>query len=145
MANHRALATTVRYVQGPEVEREHHRRIAALQAAFLGQIRSPTRRARRVESSIAPSPPPPTPSVASVSMFGFDCKDPLAGIAPGTHRGELCSHFLGCFTCPNAIISPDPASSRASCRRASTAGGSLEVHPARFEALYAPLLRILEE
>jgi len=84
--------------------------------------------------------------VASVSMFGFDCKDPLAGIAPGTHRGELCSHFLGCFTCPNAIISPDPASlARILQAREHLQAAASQVHPARFEALYAPLLRILEE
>lgn len=29
-----------------------------------------------------------------VSMFGFNCKDAFAGIAPGTRRGELCTQNL---------------------------------------------------
>jgi hypothetical protein len=79
-------------------------------------------------------------------MFGFDCKDPLAGLAPGTRRGELCTSFLGCFTCPNAVITPDPASlARLLQARDHLQQAARAVHPARWEALYAPPLRILEQ
>jgi hypothetical protein len=79
-------------------------------------------------------------------MFGFDCKDPLAGVAPGTRQGELCANFLGCFTCPNAIITADAASlARLLQARDHLRAAAAQIHPARWEAVYAPLLRILEE
>ncbi|WP_324009669.1 hypothetical protein, partial [Parvimonas micra] len=30
------------------------------------------------------------------TTFGFKCKDPLAGIAPGSIRGSMCVKFFGC-------------------------------------------------
>ena len=81
-----------------------------------------------------------------MSMFGFDCKDPLAGIATGTRPGELCTNFLGCFTCPNAIITGDAASLAQLCQaRDHLRAAASAIHPARWQALYAPLLRILEQ
>jgi hypothetical protein len=79
-------------------------------------------------------------------MFGFDCTDPLAGIAPDTHQGELCTNFLGCFTCPNAIITADAASlARLLQARDHLRAAAGQIHPMRWEAIYAPLLRILEQ
>jgi hypothetical protein len=79
-------------------------------------------------------------------MFGFGCTDPLAGTAPGTRRGELCTHFMGCFTCPNAIITPDPATlARLLQAREHLRAASPALHPARWQTFYAPQLRILEE
>jgi len=79
-------------------------------------------------------------------MFGFDCKDPFAGVAPGTRPGELCTHFLGCFTCPNAVVTGDPAClARLLQAREHLRAASQHLHPARWEAVYAPSLRILEE
>jgi hypothetical protein len=79
-------------------------------------------------------------------MFGFDCKDPFAGIAPGTHRGELCTNFLGCFTCPNAVITADRTTlARLLQARDHLRAATAYVHPARWEAIYAPPLRILEQ
>ncbi|MGO9950329.1 MAG: site-specific integrase, partial [Steroidobacteraceae bacterium] len=61
-------------------------------------------------------------------------------------RGELCNNFLGCFTCPNAIIAADPASlSKLLQARDHLRGAAATVHPVRWDALYAPQLRILEE
>ncbi len=79
-------------------------------------------------------------------MFGFDCKDPLAGIAAGTRPGELCTNFLGCFTCPNAIIAGDAASlARLLQARDHLRAAARRFIRLRWQALYAPLLRILEE
>jgi hypothetical protein len=149
IANHAHLSTTVGYLQAPEVAAQNRVRVAALQSAFVGHIESPKlneslpKKIEHIRPSVHRSPPL---AGAAVSMFGFDCKDAFAGIAPGTRRGELCSNFLGCFTCPNAVITADAASlvrllqAREHLR---AAGGYL--HPARWEAIYAPQLRILEE
>lgn len=148
VANHRQVSTTVRYVEAPEVEAQHRARVAALQGAFLGHISHPPSAGTGAARAAATptTPPSAAPPVPAVSMFGFDCKDPLAGIAPHTRRGELCNNFLGCFTCPNAIITPDAASlARLLQARDHLRVAAAQIHPVRWEAIYAPLLRILEE
>ena len=147
IANHAHLSTTVSYVQGPEVESQNQVRIAALQGAFLGHIEGRLPAERTSAQSVAePSLDRPVPPGEAVSMFGFDCKDPLAGIAPGTRAGEFCTHYLGCFTCPNAVITAEPASlARLLQARDHLRSGTTYIHPARWEAIYAPQLRILEE
>jgi len=143
VANHAHLSTTVGYVHGPEVERQNQVRVAALQGAFLGHIEQ---RSSVVRTSALSGAQPSVPPGVAVSMFGFDCKDPFAGIAPGTRAGELCSHFLGCFTCPNAVITAEPASlARLLQARDHLRSASDYLHPARWEVIYAPQLRILEE
>lgn len=140
IANHAHLSTTVSYVQGPEVQSQNQVRVAALQGEFQGHIqgRGPKNNTEPLVHA--------APCGQAVSMFGFDCKDPLAGIAPGTRAGELCTHYLGCFTCPNAVITTDPASlARLVQARDHLRSGISYLHPARWEAIYAPQLRILEE
>lgn len=145
VANHAQLATTVRYVETPEVQAQHRTRIAALQSAFIGHI-------EQCQSTVAAEPAVLHESSAAfphgelVSMFGFGCTDPLAGTAPGTHRGELCTNFMGCFTCPNAIITPDPPTvARLLQARDHLRAVATTLHPARWQTFYAPQLRILEE
>jgi hypothetical protein len=141
VANHAHLSTTVSYVQGPEVKSQNQERVAALQGAFLGHIEG-----RIPAKGTEPSAERQVPRGPAVSMFGFDCKDPLAGMAPGTRTGELCTHYLGCFTCPNAVITGDPASlARLVQARDHLRLGNTYIHPARWDAIYAPQLRILEE
>ncbi len=145
VANHANLATTVRYVDTPQVQAQHRARIATLQSAFIGHIEQ--RRVTDAAESFASSGLGVTPPAGEVvSMFGFGCTDPFAGIAPGTRRGELCTNFMGCFTCPNAIITPDPATlARLLQARDHLRAAAAALHPARWEALYSPQLRILEE
>jgi hypothetical protein len=147
VANHAQLSTTVGYVRGPEVERENQLRVAALQGAFLGYIEKRTPASTTsAPSGCEPSAASTVPRGTAVSMFGFDCKDPFAGIAPGARAGELCTHFMGCFTCPNAVITAEPASlARLLQARDHLRSASNHLHPARWEVIYAPQLRILEE
>jgi hypothetical protein len=141
VANHVNLATTVRYVQTPLVQAKNRLRIADLQGAFLEHIEAQPD--PRTKTAAAPEPIPPG---RVVTMFGFDCKDPFAGVAPGTQHGELCTNFMGCFTCPNAIIPSDPATlARLLQARDHLRAAAATLHPARWEAVYAPQLRILEE
>lgn len=147
IANHAHLSTTVRYVQTPEVEAQHRVRIAALQQAFIGhivQVRSNSASERVSSKPACNKSSVPTGEV--VSMFGFNCKDPFAGVAAGTRPGELCTNFMGCFTCPNAIITPDPSTlARLIQARDHIRAASAVLHPARWQSIYAPQLQILEE
>ena len=149
VANHLQVGTTVRYVEAPEVEAQNRMRVAVLQRAFIGHIsRAQSEGARAVSTTpqVSPSLIPDAPRRPAVSMFGFDCKDPLAGVAPGTRPGELCGNFLGCFTCPNAIIRADPASlARLLQARDHLRAAAEQIHPARWQIVYAPLLHVLEE
>ncbi|HEY0745694.1 MAG TPA: hypothetical protein VGD63_03275 [Steroidobacteraceae bacterium] len=143
-ANHASISTTAAYIQGPEVAAEHGLRMAALQSAWLGHIEPVTRNG----SGAFPSDPPPEapPPGAAVSMFGFSCKDPLSGLAPGTRAGELCTNFLACLTCPNAVIPTDaPTLARLLHARDHLQAAAVHVHPARWAAIYAPQVRILDE
>ena len=127
------------------IELQHRERVAALQGAFIGHF---------VERQAGASPAPPAataigaPLLAGkvVTMFGFDCLDPFAGAAPGTRKGELCTHFMGCFTCPNAVIPSDPPTlARLLQARDHLNAAAGTLNPARWETFYAPQLRILEE
>jgi hypothetical protein len=143
-ANHASISTTAAYVQGPEVAAQHGLRMAALQSAWLGHI-EPT---VEVESTARPSEAPAqrVPSGTAVSVFGFSCKDPLSGLAPGTRAGVLCTNFLACLTCPNAIIPTDtPTLARLLHARDHLQAAAVHIHPARWAAIYAPQLRILDE
>jgi hypothetical protein len=149
IANHAHLSTTVGYVQGAEVEAQNRSRVAAIQNAFVGHIerRQLTKVSSEVEGADHSSGPVSShPKGAAVSMFGFNCKDAFAGIAPGTHEGELCTNFLGCFTCPNAVITAEaPSLARLLQARDHLRAADAYLHPARWEAIYRPQLRILEE
>lgn len=145
VANHASIATTVRYVQRPIVRQQNHARIAALQEAFVEHLSGPPTTTPSATTATS-SPSAAIPPGATVSMFGFDCTDPLAGTAPGTRRGEMCTNFMGCFTCPNAVIPPDPRSlARLLQARDHLRAAASMLHPARWQAFYGPQLRILEE
>jgi hypothetical protein len=149
IANHAHLSTTAGYVRGPEVQAQNRLRVAAIQRAYLGSIAPPS------SGNTASKPAAAGTTVLTqaqakggpaVSMFGFDCRDPFAGVAPGTHRGQLCTHFLGCFTCPNAVIAGDtPTLARLMQARDHLRAGATYLHPARWSAIYEPQLRVLEE
>ncbi len=144
VANHASISTTAAYVQGPAVAAQHGLRMAALQSAWLGHIEPTADHGSSAPSVAVPVDTPPPG--AAVSMFGFTCKDPLSGVAPGTRRGELCTNFLACLTCPNAIIPTDPPTlARLLHARDHLQAAAAHIHPARWAAIYAPQLRILDE
>ena len=151
IANHAHLSTTVSYVESPEVQAENRARVATLQSAFIGHVRGPDiDRAHRPPALGLPSEgierKDAFPAGEAVSMFGFSCLDPFAGVAPGTRPGELCTNFLGCLTCPNAILTHDaPTLARLLQARDHIRAASAHIHPARWAAIYAPQLAILEQ
>jgi hypothetical protein len=144
IANHSNIQTTVRYVEMPEVQAQNRVRVASLQLAFADSLGTTP-----IESSRELAAPQNMASIQPagvVSMFGFGCNDPYGGAAPATKRGELCTNFMGCFTCPNAVISPEPRTlARLLQARDHLREAAAGLHPSRWEVLYAPQLRILQE
>jgi hypothetical protein len=144
MANHASLSTTAAYVRGPQVAAQNTLRVAALQSALIGHIEPSAECGPSAPAAASSAEAPPAGS--AVSMFGFSCKDPFSGVAPGTRRGELCTNFLACLTCPNAIIPADaPTFARLLHARDHLRAAAAHIHPARWAAIYAPQLRILDE
>jgi hypothetical protein len=53
---------------------------------------------------------------------------------------------MGCFTCPNAVITPEPLTmARLLQAHDHLRAAAATLHPARWQASYAPQLCILEE
>jgi hypothetical protein len=151
IANHAQLSTTVAYVEGPEVHAQNQIRLATLQSALIKHLHDPRSTTSAggsttvAQDNVIPMQSTGPPEEA-VSMFGFSCKDPLSGIAPGSRKGDLCTNFLACLTCPNAIITHDARTlSRLLQAHDHMRAASSDMHPARWAAIYAPQLRILAE
>ena len=143
LANHATPDTTRRYVDRPVVRAAQALELGRLQAQFVAAIRSgdmgsPRGRSSRLE-------PAPIIATQNATASGFICADPLAGIAPGQVKGKLCTAWLGCFTCPNAVI-PLKADTLARLfkMRDALTGAKARLTPDRWRLLYAPKLEILE-
>ena len=142
MANHANPDTTRRYVDQPVVRAAQAVELGRLQARFVEAVRSRDLGASRGPRSSAA---PPLISTENATASGFICSDPLAGIAPGQSKGKLCTAWLGCFTCPNAVIPLDAGTlARLFKMRDALTDAKTKVAPDRWHVLYAPKLEILE-
>ena len=69
----------------------------------------------------------------------------LSGIGEGQKPGRLCTAWLGCFTCPNAVI---PLEADILARLLRTREALIDAYrtmaPDRWRLLYAPKLEILD-
>lgn len=143
LGNHASADTTMRYVHQPAVRAAQAAGLAQLQGRFVAAVRDGGWAAEAGDEGGADAPPRFDARNATAS--GFTCSDPLAGIAPGQRKGRLCTAWLGCFTCPNAVI-PLEAETLARLLRmrdalAEARGG---MAPDRWGLLYLPKLEILE-
>ncbi len=145
--NHRNVRTTQIYTQSDRLQHRNDRLISKFQGELV------------VESlqNYAISPKKTTKGVDTVSaggpyesVFGFVCKAPLSGIAPGSTPGKPCLSFTSCSTCTGAVIPLDRPETIAKLlatkkrllelRNESTLGGWRP----RFDVLYGVTLRIIE-
>jgi hypothetical protein len=93
--NHAHAGTTRSYVDGNRKRQEFDKLIHRFQGQMLSKISGLPN-----ESTVTTI----NHLVRRATSFGFDCNDPLAGVAPGTVRGKLCDKFQMCATCPGAIV-----------------------------------------
>jgi hypothetical protein len=99
--NHKSLATTTRYTSLADRRDEHDRVIRHFQGeivrlSMLTEV-EPTMANASFEN-VAPG---------ADTVFGFRCKDPWSGLAPGSTPGSPCLQFSRCATCPGALIPVD--------------------------------------
>ncbi|MDX2276173.1 MAG: hypothetical protein NW206_12050 [Hyphomonadaceae bacterium] len=144
LANHASLDTTRRYVDRPLAREGQARELARLQGAFVTWVRGDADEVTRtLHVSSAAAADIATGRNATAS--GFVCRDPLAGAGPEQAPGRLCTAWLGCFTCPNAVIPLDLATlTRLMATRAALCDARARLTPERFALIYEPKLAILE-
>ena len=136
LANHATPDTTQRYVDNPRVRKAQAVVIGGLQARFVEMVRG------TAEPTVAPKS---GVDLRNATTAGFICRDPLSGIAEGQRAGELCTAWLGCFTCLNAVIPLDEDMLiRLLATKAALTAGRTGMAPERWRLLYAPKLEILE-
>jgi Phage integrase SAM-like domain len=144
--NHRSRSTTASYVQRP-LAHSNDRLIHRFQGELIQQS---THMAVIKKEHMFPPDRWDTSSYAG-TVFGFNCRDPFAGVAEGTTPGKLCMKFEGCATCPGAIVVLDDV--RVIARLLKTCAVLSETHnravaegwEERFRALYNGIKVIVEE
>lgn len=144
VANHVSPRTTSRYVAQPEIRAAQSSNLARLQAAFVLWVRKdPDEIAESLGVTRETAVDIATGRNASAS--GFTCRNPFDGVAPGQQRGQLCTAWLGCFTCRNAVIPLDiDTLARLLRSREALAAARMTVAGDRWGLLYGPKLEILE-
>ena len=139
LANHADPSTTVRYVDRPASRRANAAVVAQLQIQFVNSIKA---------GILAHTPRATDPISADahhVSASGFNCRDPLAGVAQGQRAGNLCTAWLGCFTCPNAVIPLNAdVLARLLAMRDVLLDARKSLPASRWSLVYGPKLEILE-
>jgi integrase len=136
LANHASPDTTQRYVDRPRVRKAQAAAIGRLQARFIEVVRAAAEPPGAAEMVI---------DARNATAAGFICRDPFAGVAEGQRKGELCASWLGCFTCPNAVIPlGEDVLIRLLATRAALAAARTGMAVERWQQLYAPKLEILE-
>jgi len=144
LANHASLDTTRRYVDRPLAREGQARELSRLQGAFVNWVRGDAdevTRTLRISSAAAAD----IAAGRNATASGFVCRDPLAGVGPDQAPGRLCIAWLGCFSCPNAVIPLDiDTLARLMATRAALGDARTRMAPERFALLYEPKLAILE-
>jgi integrase len=138
LANHATPDTTQRYVDRPMVRKAQVAALGRLQLRFVDAVRSGGE-ADRVEETIAGI------DAGHATASGFLCRDPLSGIGENQKPGRLCTAWLGCFTCPNAVIPLDPdILARLLRTRDALMNARAGMGADRWRLLYAPKLEIID-
>jgi len=143
--NHRSFSTTLLYTKQSDLAGQHENLIRRFQGAIVDACRG------GIPGGTSSLTAAPTVNAAPAeTVFGFQCKDPFAGTAPGSVPGKPCLQFSGCATCPGALITLDDVevvkrlfSSLMALNKAA-ARASRDGWWPRFAALYEPTRQIIE-
>ena len=138
LANHATPDTTQRYVDRPIVRKAQAAALGGLQAQFVETVRKGGE-VERIDEPVAGI------DARHATASGFVCSDPLSGIGEGQKPGRLCTAWLGCFTCPNAVIPLETdILARILRTRAALINAYRAMAPDRWRLLYAPKLEIID-
>ena len=117
VANHASVATTVRYVQTPWSKHRTARASRIFRVHSSSTSKGGRVRARRGATLRLNHRLPTRPRCHAVRLR---LQGSIRGHQHRYRQGDLCVNFMGCFTCPNAVITPTRCRWRACFRRAIT-------------------------
>jgi len=144
LANHASPDTTRHYVERSAVRTAQEVELARLQGRFVSWVCGDPEVVAR-ELGVSADTATDIALGRNATASGFTCANPLAGTGPGQRPGRLCTVWLGCFTCPNAVI---PLEAETLARLLQTRGALTDsramMSAERWRVLYAPKLEILE-
>lgn len=145
--DHKSLRTTQLYTTTNDVADHHDQVIRHFQGELIRLSKSPSRTPLSANSAQTGV----RGAGRMETVFGFGCRDPYAGVSPGSRVGALCLQFQRCATCPGAIVPVDDprvvarllAASQglAAARERAQSEGWWE----RYLAIYEPTRRILDD
>jgi hypothetical protein len=147
---HVSADTTYSHYRSDGMKRRDEEKIARVQGRFVDWLRDG---AEVPTSIVARDIPELTASQAEAISLGenavssgFTCRNPYNSPMPGQRRGKLCSAWLGCFACPNAVIETNAQTlARLLQLKSHLISAKMNLAPQRFELIYEPKLRILED
>lgn len=144
LANHASPDTTRHYIERPSIRAAQEVELARLQGRFVSWVRGdPEVVARKL--GVSADTATDIALGRNATAGGFTCANPLAGIGPGQRPGRLCTAWLGCFTCPNAVIPLEAETlARLLQTRVALTDSRATMSAERWRVLYAPKLEILE-
>ena len=94
---------------------------------------------------------PASKAAPADTLVGIGCRDPLAGVAPGSTKNQPCLQWLECCRCPNAIVVRDDPRVIARIIRAAQSLREMQLQAARsaeatqhFESAFRPTLHVIE-
>lgn len=140
---HKSPSVTQRYTALDDLSVHHQQKIRQFQGMMIhaaGQLRSRASSALSVKKGQGKS---------AETLFGFRCKDPLAGVADGSRPGVACPKFQQCSGCSGALVVVDDPSNVA---RLISAADHLSLErersikegwSKRFDLLYQPTIDVL--
>jgi len=143
--NHANIRTTAVYIDAGNINSVQYSVISKFQGELIsyaidskeGQINSPKERISK--------------RGAASTVFGFECKDPFAGLDGTSPIGSRCMNFTRCSTCPGALVPLDDTRVVARILAAKLAiekaRGEAERHGwiERYNLLYADTLLIITD
>ena len=140
MANHASLRTTVHYISQTKNAEENKAHMAHLQSSWENWLtQEPATSVKDIDEDIK------IVNYENATAFGFQCKNPYQGIAPGSKKGKRCPAFTACLTCPNAVLLLDVETlAHLLQARNHYLDYECRIHPSRWDDLYAPQLDIIE-
>ncbi|VWC37104.1 hypothetical protein BLA13014_06618 [Burkholderia aenigmatica] len=99
--NHADARTTALYTHADSIGLSHHRVIAEFQGKLVRHARSGDRSPMKDSDANFRS------ENAADTVFGFECRDPFAGLDGTSPIGSRCLNFTRCSTCPGSLVPLD--------------------------------------
>jgi hypothetical protein len=148
--NHKSAQTTKDHYTSDGIRQRYSKRIATLQGKLFDWIRTKGKLDPRVIANgikdLAFEQVETMANGKTATTAGFVCKNPLNSPQDGESKGKLCSSWLGCFSCDNAIIIRDAETlARLLQLESQLIDARSKLNVLRFTLFYEPKLKIIQD